>query len=448
MTTASEALRGRKPALSSAIAECQERYRAATPRSAAQHEKACEALPGGNTRSALHYEPYPVTVARGEGSRLWDLDGNVYTDFLGEFSAALYGHSHPKIRAAVRAALDGGIAFAGPNEHEAQLASLLCERFPSCERVRFCNSGTEANLFAFNASRVFTGRTHILVFQGGYHGGAFTFAGGNHPVNAPYPFVLAEYNDIEGALARIEQHAGELAAIALEPMIGSGGCIPADGEFLKALREAADRHGIVLIFDEVMTSRLSPGGLQALHGVTPDVTSLGKYIGGGLTFGAFGGRREIIDQFDPRRPDALPHAGTFNNDVLTMTAGLTGLREIYTPEVAVAHNARGDRFRAGLGAIIARHDFPAQVTGLGSLLCVHFQRGEIRRPSDTAATHPDARRLFHLEMLNAGFYLARRGFMSLSLPLEDEDYASFARAIDEFLQTAGAAIAAREADLR
>ena len=428
----------RNATLDVAVEQAMARYEAETPRSRARYSQACGVMPGGNTRSVLHFSPYPLTFEHGEGVRLRDLDGITYTDFLGEYTAGLYGHSNAQIRAAVREALDGGIVLCAPNVYEVELASLLCERFPSCDRVRFCNSGTESNLMALGAARTFTGRDRIMVFNGAYHGGVLYFVHGASPINVPFPVVLGEYNDLEKTIALIDQHGDQLAAILVEPMSGSGGCIPADREFLAGLRAAADKHGIVLIFDEVMTSRLSPGGLQQALDVIPDLTTFGKYIGGGLTFGAFGGRADIMDQFDPRRPDALPHAGTFNNNVLTMHAGLTGLRDIYTPDVIRAHNARGDAFRESLNAAIAKREFPAQVTGLGSLLCVHFQRGAIRRTSDTDKTDQRIHTLLHLEMLHSGYYHARRGFMSLSLPLVEADYQGFQAAFEEFLDTSQA----------
>jgi len=421
------------PTLEAACKQALARYQGTTQESARRYATACEAMPGGNTRTVLHYDPYPITLTRGSGSSVWDVDDHRYTDFLGEFSAGLYGHSNAQIRAAVKAALDDGIVFGAPNEFEAAFATILCERFPSCERVRFCNSGTESNLTAINAARAFTGRSHIMVFNGAYHGSAFSFAAGASPSNAPYPFVIGEFNDLQHTLPLIERNAAALAAIVVEPMLGGGGCIPGETEFLRALRDSARRHGIVLIFDEVMTSRLSSGGLQAKLGVIPDLTTFGKYLGGGLTFGAFGGRSDIMDQFDPRSPNPLPHAGTFNNNVLTMAAGLTGLRDIYTPDVARSHNARGDAFRTELNRLFEERDVPARATGIGSLMCVHFQRGPIGRPADLVAVDPQIKMLFHLEMLAAGFYLARRGYMSLSLSLGDEDYAGFRRALEDFL---------------
>ena len=424
----------RNMTLEIALAEATERYVAANPASAARHEAACRSLPGGNTRSVLFYDPFPLSMAKGEGARLRDLDGHEYRDFLGEYTAGLYGHSEPRILDEVRQALDSGIVLGAPNRYEVELAELVCARFPSVDRVRFCNSGTEANLMAIGLARAVTGRAKVLVFEGAYHGGVLFFKEGESgPVNVPFEFVFAPYNDPEAALAVVERHAGELAAILVEPMMGSGGCIEGDREFLGALREAADRHGVLLIFDEVMTSRLGPGGRQGELGVLPDLTSLGKYIGGGLTFGAFGGRADLVERFDPRRPDALPHAGTFNNNVLTMSAGVVGLRDIFTAEEAVRLNARGDDLRQRLQAAADERAVPFQATGCGSIIGLHWQAEPIRRPADTGATPAAARSLSHLELIRRGFYFARRGFISLSLPLETDDYRDFVAAFADFL---------------
>ncbi|HET6522647.1 MAG TPA: aminotransferase class III-fold pyridoxal phosphate-dependent enzyme, partial [Geminicoccaceae bacterium] len=341
---------------------------------------------------------------------------------------------HPVIMRAVREALEAGVVLGGPNRWEGELARLVCERFPSVELVRFTNSGTEANMMNMVTARAHTGRTHVMAFNGGYHGGVFYFPPGGSPINAPFPFVMADYNDAEGTRALIGRHAGDLAAIVVEPMMGGGGGIPADREFLQMLRDEATRHGIVLIFDEVMTSRTAPGGIQGKLGIRPDLTSFGKYIGGGMSFGAFGGRRELMERYDPRRPDAWRHAGTFNNNVLTMSAGVAGLREVYTPEEAERLTARGDRLREELNELGRRYGVPVQATGVGSIMSVHFQERPVRTPADTAATPEAVRALLHLELLARGYYIARRGFIALNVMLEDEHYAGFEAAFGEFLE--------------
>ena len=193
-----------------------------------------------------------------------------------------------------------------------------------------------------------------MPMQGGYHGGSLYFSHGASPVNAPFDCVLARFNDIERTRALIVQHADDLAAVILEPMLGGGGCLPATPEFLAMLREETAKRGIVLIFDEVMSSRLHPKGLSMQYGIQPDLKTLGKYIGGGMSFGAFGGRRAIMEQFDPSRPNALPHAGTFNNNTLTMTAGHAGLTEIFTAEACVALNERGEKLRHAINDLCMR----------------------------------------------------------------------------------------------
>jgi glutamate-1-semialdehyde 2,1-aminomutase len=386
-------------------------------------------MPGGNTRTVLHYAPFPLAMARAEGCRMWDLDGREYIDFLGEYTAGLYGHSHPMIRAALDRALDNGISFGASNIIEARFARAVCDRF-GLQRVRFTNSGTEANLLAISLGRIFTRRQKVLVFNGGYHGAVFGFAGGGSPINVPFDYVVAPYNDIERTRALITD---ELALVILEPMIGSGGCIAASSEFLQMLRQETTRVGALLVLDEVMTSRLAPGGLQSVVGVKPDLTTLGKYIGGGMSFGAFGGRAEIMDLFDPRRVDALPHAGTFNNNVLTMTAGLTGLTEIYTPEAAVALNARGETLRGRLNELCAAADAPIQFTGIGSMLGVHTMRGPVTNPELAAKADPKLKELFFFDMLAHGFWLARRGMMTVSLPIGEAECDALVAAVEEFL---------------
>jgi glutamate-1-semialdehyde 2,1-aminomutase len=420
--------------IDAALTEAKEAYVARNPKSFARYVEATAAMPGGNTRTVLYFPPFPLAMARAEGCRLWDMDGAEYVDFLGEYTAGLYGHSHPVIRAAVDRALDGGISMGAHNMLEGKFARAVCERF-ALERVRFTNSGTEANLLAITLARVFTHRPKVLAFDGAYHGAVFTFAGGGSPVNAPFPFVLAPYNDTAATLSLIEQHGAELAAVILEPMMGSGGCIAAAPEFLAALREACTRVGALLILDEVMTSRLSPGGLQAVRGVNPDLTTLGKYIGGGMSFGAFGGRAEVMDLFDPRRPDALPHAGTFNNNVLTMSAGLTGLTEVYTQDAARALNACGDALRERLNALCQAVDAPLQFTGIGSMLAVHTLRGPVRSPADAARGDAKLKELFFFDMLAHGIWLARRGMFALSLPIGDAECDRLASAVEEFVSS-------------
>jgi len=430
--------RAANSSLAAALAEAEEAYRARNPKSLAQYEAACAAMPGGNTRASIFASPFPLTIARGEGAHMWDLDGHEYVDFLAEFTAGLYGHSHPAIRRALDEALDRGWNFGAHGLAEARFARAICERFRSIELVRFTNSGTEANLMAVSLACAATGRAKVLVFQGGYHGGVFYFRGAGSRVNAPFPFLLADYNDSAAARAVVAPHAPDLAAILVEPMLGGSGCIPGTHAFLADLRALADETGAVLIFDEVMTSRLAPGGLQEVHGIRPDLTTLGKYVGGGMSFGAFGGRAALMERFDPRRPDHLEHAGTFNNNVLTMNAGHIGLTEIYTPERARNLNRFGDALRDRLNRVVRRRGLAMQFTGLGSMIGVHMTDRPIL--SETDARHGNALLLdlFWFDLLARGIWFAKRGMMALSIALDASDADRLAEAVAEFADTRAA----------
>jgi glutamate-1-semialdehyde 2,1-aminomutase len=421
--------------LDAALAEAHEAYAGARPKSAAIHERARQVMPGGNTRSVLFYTPFPTAMVRGEGCRLWDADGREYLDLLGEYTAGLFGHSEKRIIDAVKGALDRGINLASVGEAEQDLARLIVGRFPSIEMVRFTNSGTEANLLALAAARGFTGRVKTMVMRGGYHGGVLTFASEKSAVNVPIPLCFTDYNDPAAAMRDILAEGDQLAAVLVEPMLGSGGCIPATREFLQALRDATRQTGAVLIFDEVMTSRHTAGGLQQFHGVTPDMTTLGKYMAGGMSFGAFGGRADVMAVFDGHKPGTLPHAGTFNNNVWSMAAGCVAMGEIFDAAAADALFARGEALRAALNAACARAGVAMQFTGLGSMLTVHFRGGPITGPYPATEAENKLRELFFFDLLGAGIYLARRGMAALSLPVTEADCARYVAAVEEFIAT-------------
>lgn len=416
-------------AIGEAVAVARARYADQRPRTRELHERALTSLPGGNTRSVLYHQPFPLRIARAWNAMLEDVDGHQYVDLLGEYSAGLYGHSNSVVIAAMMDALREGVSRGAHTRHEVDLAEAICARFTSIEQVRFTNSGTEANLMALSAARAFTGRDRVLVFHGGYHGGLLTFAAGSSPVNAPYDVLIGEYNDAAGAAALVRGHAGTLACVLVEPMLGASGCIPGDPEFLSALREATRQAGVLLVFDEVMTSRIGAGGLQGRLGIKPDLTTLGKYLGGGSSFGAFGGRRDVMDLFDPARPGALPHAGTFNNNVVTMAAGYAGLTRVYPPDIARRHTARGDQLRADLARRLRAADAPFCVTGVGSLLAIHATAGPVRSPRDLGKTNQARQELLFLDLLELGYYIAPRGYLALSLPLTVSQLAGFTAAV-------------------
>ncbi|APG93421.1 aspartate aminotransferase family protein [Sinorhizobium americanum] len=418
--------------LESSLLDARSRFIARHPRSAELHSQARTVMPGGNTRSVLYYQPFPIAMDKGEGSTLWDIDGNEFVDLCGEYTAGLFGHSESRIHAAVHQAMTQGLNLAAVGRAEYEFANLICARFPSMELVRFTNSGTEANLLALTAARVHTGRDMILAFPGGYHGGVLLFTPqGPSPVTVPFPFLLADYNDTDSATAVIEQNRDRLAAVIVEPMLGSGGCIPAEISFLKALREATREAGALLIFDEVMTSRMSDGGLQKRLGINPDLTTLGKYMAGGMSFGAFGGRADVMSLFEGR----LSHAGTFNNNVLSMAAGRVALGEIFTKEVAEELYVRGERLRTALNDRLTRLGVAMHFSGVGSVATAHYRAPTIRRPYSPTAQEEDLRELFFLDMVQTGFYLARRGMFALSLPVLQSDLDRFVDAVENFAST-------------
>jgi glutamate-1-semialdehyde 2,1-aminomutase len=404
-------------------------------------------MPGGNTRTTLHYGPFPLAMQGGRGSHLTDVDGHSYVDFVNEHTAGLFGHSDPVIGEALHRAIDGGFVLGAPNPFEHRLAEALVRRFAAIERVRFCNSGTEANLLALAAARAFTGREAVLVFHGAYHGSLLYFGHGASPLNMPFPVVLSTFNDADRAVADIDAHAGRLAAVLVEPMQGSAGALPAEPGFLEALREACTRHGIVLILDEVMTSRLGPGGVQGRLGLVPDMTTLGKYVGGGMTIGAFGGRADIMGRFDPGRAGAWSHGGTFNNNILAMAAGVAALEQVLTAAAVEALNARGDRLRQALAGLAGRHGLPVVVTGMGSIFGFHFHRGPARNEAELDAFARgrgpalDAlKTLFQLDLFAMGQHVTRRILGNLSLANSDAEVDGLVACIDEFLSSRGALI--------
>ena len=424
---------GRNLDLESAVDEVTARYAAANPGSRAQYERARESMPGGNTRTGMFYPPFPLAIEKAAGATLTDVDGHTYTDFVGDFSAGLYGHSHPVIREAVQATLDSGMAYGSTSPYEARLAALVCARFPSIEQVRFTTSGTEGNMLALVTARAVTGKDSIMVFEGAYHGGTIYFGREAAPIVVPFPFVIAPYNDAEEARRLIRENAHRLAAVLVEPLQGASGAIPASADFLGALREACSAHDVLLIFDEVMTSRVAPDGRQGQLGIVPDLTTLGKYIGGGFSCGALGGPAEIMKCFDPSRPDSFVHHGTFNNNVFMLIAGAAGLEKIFTPPVQIALNEAGDALRDALNGLAVRHGASFQVTGLGSIMTMHLQREPIRSIRDIAPRDSRLRQLLHLDLIDKGFFTARRGYMAPSLAIAETDCDGLIEAVDEFL---------------
>lgn len=410
-------------------------YRAATPRSLEEFERTQAVMPGG-AKGAYYYAPYPLTMERGEGCYLFDVDERRYLDFAGHHTSQILGHGHPAVLEAVAAQMQRGIALSAPNGAEAALAREICERVPSVERLRFCNSGTEATLHAIRLARGHAHKPKIAKFEGAYHGShdaveisvspplelagpadapnAVPGAGGMAP-HAAGEIVILPYDD-EAAVERlIEKHAHELACVIFEPKAGILWQRP---EFVRLVREITQRHGILLIMDEIVSFRLGRGGAQELCGVQPDLTTFGKIIGGGFPVGAFGGRADIMDLLDQSQgATGYYQSGTFSAHPITMAAGLAMLKQL-TPE-AFAHLDRlGERLRTALSDLFRQRGVAAQVVGASSLFSIHFSAEPMVNYRSLARSDKAAARRVFLALLDQGCYLSPGLTMNaLSLPM-------------------------------
>ena len=429
-------------------------YLEQTPRSRDLFESARAHLPGGSTRMTLFHRPYPIYAAAGEGCMLRDVDGNSRIDFINNFTSLIHGHAHKDVVAAVMSQLPSGTAYASPTQGEIELAGELKRRVPSIESMMFNNSGSEAVLGAIRAARAFTGRTKIAKFEGAYHGSydyvavsgkslptssndadapaATADSEGLHP-SAVEDAVVMRFNSIASVERALKAHGSELAAVIVEPICGSAGMIPAEPDFMSALRLETERRGILLICDEVIALRLGIGGGQGEYGIRPDLTSMAKIIGGGFPIGAFGGRRDVMEVFavGGRGPRAL-HLGTFNANPISTRAGLATLRALD----AAAYerlNALGEVARTGLRATLAARNIAAQVTGAGSLFQVHFTKTLISDYRSAKTANADAAFLLFLGMMNRGVQLASRGMGCLSTPMQQRHVDRLVEAFDATL---------------
>ncbi|CAI6032825.1 unnamed protein product [Clonostachys chloroleuca] len=423
--------------LEDALISARNSYIDRLPASKKHFEEAIAFLPGGNTRSVLFNEPFPIFMAKGAGNRLWDHDHNEYLDLVGELTAGLYGHSHPIIKKTLLSTYeDVGVSFGATSAHEVALAKLICERFPSIERIRFCNSGTEANIYALSIARHMTGKRKVIAFRGGYHGGVLSFAHGvaKNTIDKP-DWVLGEYNDVQGVKDLI-QNTPDAAAVIVEAMQGAGGCIPATREFLHAIQETTKKCGVVFILDEVMTSRLHPAGLQSEFSLDPDLTALGKYIGGGLAFGAFGGKEHLLAAYDPRSPDSLPHSGTFNNNTLAMSCGYVGLTQIFTKDVCLKLNSLGDYFRGQLQEI--SRGTKMVVIGKGAVLTIHFLDNGVSPIKESDIENHNInplKKLFWYWCISRGYWITERGMLSIVLGTTKEELDGYTGIVSSFVET-------------
>lgn len=413
------------------------------PASKRIYERAKHVLPGGNTRTTVYMKPFPLYAVRGKGCRVWDADGAERIDCINNFTAMIHGYCHPQVDAAVKDQLALGTCFGMPTESEIELAEILCERLAGVDQVRFSNSGTEAVMMALKAARAFTGREKIAKVEGAYHG-SYDYAevsldsgpsnwGESVPASTAYAkgtpdgvlndVVVLPFNNVELTERILREHAGQLAAVLVDPMPNRAGLVPATAEYMESLARVTKETGTLLIFDEVITLRLGYHGAQGIWGIKPDLTTLGKIIGGGYPIGAVGGRAEVMAVFDPSSgKPSLPHGGTFSANPISMRAGIESLRLLDRAAFARLE-AMGNRVRQGIDAAFERLGIPGRTTGLGSLLKVHFTSSAVV-DYRTAYLSPAASKLlatFNLGLLNRGVLSASYGLMALSTSMTDDD---------------------------
>lgn len=393
-----------------------------TPQSRALHERALQYLPAGTTRSVANFAPYPVSIDRGEGARLYDVDGNGYFDVLNNYTSLVHGNAHPALSEQINAQVTQGTVFPAPHAAQTELAERLCERYPAVERVRFTNSGSEAATLAVRLAQYTTGRSGVLRFRGGYHGT------GTELADVTANTVFADYNDI----ASIEAAAnGEIACIIVEPFMGSGGVVVGTREFLEACQTVARRTGAIFILDEVQALRNHFSGMHDLLGLTPDLVLMGKVIGGGLPIGAVGGKDGLMQLLDSMHAGSIAHSGTFNGLLPTMRAGVVALQMLDESAIETL-NARTAALAESIERSASAHGLHCAVSRSGSIAHVHFSDHVPTLHSDVQDDDPVRRKLFHLALLNEGVYAAPRGMFNLSTALSEEDLeeigARFARA--------------------
>jgi glutamate-1-semialdehyde 2,1-aminomutase len=395
-------------------------------KSAELFARAAGIIPGGVNSPVRAFRAVggdPFFVARGEGSRLWDVDGNEYIDYVLSWGPLILGHAHPAVVRAVTEAARTGTSFGAPTEIEVELAEAVQSFFPSMEMLRFVNSGTEATMTAIRVARGCTGRDLILKFEGCYHGHGDSFlvkaGSGVATLGLPNsPGVPAElskltltapFNDVEALGEIFRVHAGRIAAVIVEPVVGNGGFIPPEADFLPALRRLSTEDGALLVFDEVMTGfRVAPGGAQERFGVVPDLTTLGKVIGGGLPVGAYGGRRELMERVAPTGP--IYQAGTLSGNPLAMAAGLAQLRLLRETDPFHELERRTRRLADGLVAAIRRAGYPATGGSLGSMWGIFFSPEPVRSFADAQRSDVERFRRFFHECLQRGVFLAPSAF--------------------------------------
>lgn len=402
------------------VVSLESEFRKNRNKSSELYKEACKYLPGGDTRTNTYFAPYPHFIDRGEGAYIYDVDGNKLLDMQNNFTSLIHGHKHePTVKAITEQAALGS-AFSSPLEKQIKLAKILTERFPSIDLIRFTNSGTEANINAMRIARAFTGKQKVVKAAGAYHGTSDIFEtgrGASH--NASKDLLIVPFNNIEATKKVIEENKQVIACFLLEPVMSSAGQIVVDYDYLKAVRDLTRQYDILLIFDEIVTGRLSYGGAQELFGITPDLTTLGKIIGGGLPIGAFGGRADIMDMYIPKNK-VMIHSGTFNGNAVSMAAGAATMMD-YNRSKIDHINKLGERFKSGFLDVLRKNRLKIQINGIGSLFSILFCVHPINRYEDLSGVHENLNELFFRELINRGVYISPKGMLSISTSMNEED---------------------------
>ncbi len=426
------------------------------------HERAKKVMPGGNTRSSVYETPSPLYLAAGKGAYVNDIDGNSYLDFQNNFTALIHGYGHRDVNAALAAQIGRGLSFANPTECEIDLAEIVCARVPFFEQVRFTNTGSEAVMMAIKAARAITERPKIAKCEGAYHGNYDYVEASFDPLPADWQAgaaeakaynngtpasVLAEvvvipFNDVAATERVMEPHKRTLACVVIDPLPSRAGLVPVDPQYLRFLREFTDRHGILLISDEVLSFRLSYRGAIATYGIEPDLCTFGKIVGGGLPIGAVAGRAETMRVFDPSRgKPPVSQAGTFTANPLSMVAGAAAMRALTEVEIERL-NALGAQTRSELNQALAASDIGGHVTGAGSLFCIFIGDRDVKDYASAYHAWQQRQRLSQLISFcrDEGVLLSRIGLGALSTPMADAEIAAlvvrFGRALARLADTA------------
>lgn len=404
-------------------------------------DRATGSLPGGDTRSVTHNKPFPTFISHAEGATVTTADDEELVDFLNNYTQAIHGHAPDAVVQAVCDRLRAGNGLGGPTEETIELAERITDRFPSIDRVRFANSGTEATMNAIRAAIAFTGNETILKVQGGYHGThdvAEIGVSNRGRENVGIPQDIAErvitvpYNDRETLKELFSRHGDALAGFVLEPVMGAGGMVPARTGYLEAARDLTESTETLLLFDEVITSRLSTGGAQQQVDVSPDLTALGKYIGGGLPVGAFGGRADVMNVFHPEAGE-VTHSGTFNGNPATMVGGVVTLDKLDGGAIERI-NGYGEEIRHRVNAIGERFEIPVQATGTGSLFQIHFTDEEVTDAASAGSNDEEGiGHRFYLAMRNNGVFMASRGMGNVSTAMSEKETEIFITAFENAL---------------